>query len=268
MTGDCLQSADNADTSGNSANAQDGSPILPARVYLADLRVYASKVLGNCLQASNGVASQDNLHPNLVQILHGLAFYTESGVKARFMRVFFSGPRIAGIRPGVSFGPEDFRKLRAKPAAGPIDASFVYVIRGDHNLTKIGVTTNPSARLASLRTASAFPIDYAYIGMMPDNTGYALEKATHLALDRFRCNGEWFDVAPQNAVATVCEAARRCGLPAPIPMTKDQVDLTLRLASGQALLPKKPVWRRWWFWLLMVVWCAIVFTITRLIMTL
>lgn len=183
------------------------------------------------------------------------------------MRVFFSGPRIAGIRAGVSFGPEDFRqRSRARPAVEPIDASFLYVIGGDHNMTKIGVTTNPSARLASLRTASAFPIDYAYIGMMPDNTGYVLEQATHRALERFRCNGEWFDVAPQNAVATVREAARRCGLPAPISMTKDQVDLTLRLASGQAPVPRRPVWRRWWFWLSMVIWFACSFAITRLIM--
>jgi hypothetical protein len=27
------------------------------------------------------------------------------------MRIWFSGPHIFGIRPGVSFGPEDFRHL-------------------------------------------------------------------------------------------------------------------------------------------------------------
>jgi hypothetical protein len=28
------------------------------------------------------------------------------------MRIWFSGPRIGGVRPGISLGPEDFRALK------------------------------------------------------------------------------------------------------------------------------------------------------------
>ncbi len=70
------------------------------------------------------------------------------------MRFFFIGPRILGIRPGISFGPSDFRKAFAPNASrSNMTGSFVYVIRGDHNLVKVGVSTNPNARLAQLRSA-------------------------------------------------------------------------------------------------------------------
>jgi hypothetical protein len=164
------------------------------------------------------------------------------------MRVFFSGPRIMGVRPGVSFGAEDFRRLagnRQRQGAEPVTGAFVYVIRGDHNMTKIGVTTNPSARIASLRTASPFPLEFAFIGAMPDNDGYVLEKAAHTALERFRCNGEWFDISPENAVATIIEASKRCRLPPMVPLTQDQADLVLKVAAGEESLPSEGGARKW-----------------------
>ena len=118
------------------------------------------------------------------------------------MRVFFSGPRILGIRPGISFGPEDFggsRKRTQRPAAGePIAGSFVYVVRGDHNLVKIGTTTDPRARLASPRTASAFPIDYSYIAVTPDNSGPLIEGAAHDLLDRHVPVEQFVPAAPHD----------------------------------------------------------------------
>src|SRR2546423_562010 len=88
------------------------------------------------------------------------------------VRFWLSGPRMFGVRPGISISPNDLRP-KPKPtslrrAAGDnIEGSFVYVVRGDHNMIKIGVTTNPAARLASLRTGSPFPIDFAFIGVTP-----------------------------------------------------------------------------------------------------
>ena len=64
--------------------------------------------------------------------------------------------------------------------------SFLYVIRGDHNMVKVGVTTNPSARLASLRTGSAFPIDFDYIAVTP-STGFDIEAGAHAMLKSHRC---------------------------------------------------------------------------------
>jgi hypothetical protein len=67
------------------------------------------------------------------------------------MRFWLSGPRILGIRPGISFQPSDFRPRPSRPRA----ASYIYVIKGEENNVKIGVTKKPAERLAQLRTGSA-----------------------------------------------------------------------------------------------------------------
>ena len=155
------------------------------------------------------------------------------------MRVFFSGPRILGIRPGISFGAEDLfggRRSRTRAASGePMTGSFVYVVRGDHDLVKIGTTTNPRDRLASLRTSSAFPIDYSYIAVTPDNSGPVIVRAAHTRLKRHRINGEWFDVAPENAVAALNGAAFKLGQPL-LQVTLDNADQILRI-TGYGQLP-------------------------------
>jgi hypothetical protein len=152
------------------------------------------------------------------------------------MRFFLFGPRILGIRPGISFGAEDFGRRTHRAPAEPMTGSFVYVVRGDHNLVKIGVTTNPRARLASLRTASAFPIDFSYIAVTP-GTGFDIEQAAHTMLASHRCNGEWFDVAPEMAVAAIAGAAHKLGHPL-LPVTLDRADQILQICHAGGIAPK------------------------------
>lgn len=123
------------------------------------------------------------------------------------MKLWFSGPSFFGIRPGVSF---DAGQSTQRQTAPRVDGSFVYVVRGDHNMIKIGVTTNPAARLAQLRTGSPFPIEYAFIGATPGN-GYDIEQAAHAMLAPHRVNGEWFDVSPELAISAVMGAAGKLG---------------------------------------------------------
>jgi hypothetical protein len=141
------------------------------------------------------------------------------------MRFFFIGPRILGIRPGISFGLNELLRIANRPKqrpAEPMTGSFLHVIRGDHNMVKIGVSTNPNARLASLRTASAFPIDFSYIAVTP-GTGFDIEAGAHEMLKGHRCSGEWFDGAgnggrghcrcgsqARQAVALRMQASRSC----------------------------------------------------------
>lgn len=134
------------------------------------------------------------------------------------MRLFFFGPRLFGIRPGVSFGPEDFRTLRRptvadrqRPSPEALGGSFVYVIRGDHHRCKIGISSNPNARLAQLRTASAFPLSFAFVGVTDRTDGSAIEREAHTLLDRYRVAGEWFDCPVELAIAAVNGAAARLG---------------------------------------------------------
>jgi Meiotically Up-regulated Gene 113 (MUG113) protein len=170
------------------------------------------------------------------------------------MRFFFIGPRILGIRRGISFGTNELLRLATKPKhrkpAEPMTGSFVYVIRGDHNMSKVGVTTNPAARLASLRTASAFPIGYSFIAVTP-GTGYDIEAGAHAMLASHRCNGEWFDVAPEIAVAAIAGAAHKLGQPI-LPVTAEIANRILQIAangsgpsSNTYLFDGLPWWLRW-----------------------
>jgi Meiotically up-regulated gene 113 len=170
------------------------------------------------------------------------------------MRFFFIGPRIFGIRPGISFGPNDFRKAFARTSAVPAEpmtGGFVYAIRGDHNMIKIGMTTNPRARLAQLRTGSAFPIDYAYLAVSSGEPA-EVEAAAHTLLDKHRCNGEWFDVAPEMAVAAIAGAAHKLGQSL-LPVTVDTADQILQIcsagggpsSSNRYLFGGLPWWLRW-----------------------
>jgi Meiotically up-regulated gene 113 len=149
------------------------------------------------------------------------------------MRFFFMGPRIFGIRPGISFRPDELfgsiARKQNKPGE-PMTGSFLYVIRGDHNIVKIGVTTNPTARLAQLRTASAFPIDFSYLAVTP-GTGFDIEQGAHAMLASHRCSGEWFDVAPEIAVAAIAGAAHKIGQPI-LPVTADVANQILQIAAN------------------------------------
>lgn len=127
---------------------------------------------------------------------------------------FFLFPKFRFAGAGVSLGPEDFRRLSSSSAASLTAAppgSFVYVIKGQHGRSKIGITNNPTARMAQLRTASAYPISFAFLGAAEDASGALIEGEAHRILDRFRANGEWFDCAPELAIAAVNAAAATVG---------------------------------------------------------
>ena len=129
------------------------------------------------------------------------------------MRFFFTGPRILGLRPGISFGPSDFRKLSRQNAplgVSGMTGSFVYVIKGSAGHHKIGVSTDPIARLSALQTGSHEELDFAYIGVTP-GSGYAIERAAHDLLQDRRRSGEWFAVPASIAIGAVIEAAGRVG---------------------------------------------------------
>lgn len=126
------------------------------------------------------------------------------------MRIWLSGPRIFGglIRPGVSFNAGGL--FRARPSAA-ISQDYVYVIAGEHGLTKVGISRDPSARLATLQTGSPFRLRIAHIA--PAN-GRALEveREAHAILQNCRQSGEWFLTSPEMAIAAVYAASERAGV--------------------------------------------------------
>jgi hypothetical protein len=127
------------------------------------------------------------------------------------MRFWLSGPRILGIRPGISFGLDELFQ-KPKPRKNTCSGGFIYVIQADNGMLKIGVSTNPSARLAQLRTSSPFKLTFAYMGALRCS-GYAVEAEAHRTLAGYRQNGEWFNCPADMAVAAIGAAAYRLGEP-------------------------------------------------------
>src|SRR5882724_5163672 len=133
------------------------------------------------------------------------------------MRFFFMGPRIFGVRPGISLGASDLRKVfqtttTTARGRGRMTGSFVYVIEGESGHHKIGVSRDPIQRKAELQTGSHVPLSFAYIGVTP-STGYDIEGLAHELLDAHRKEGEWFLVPASIAIGATLEAASRLGEP-------------------------------------------------------
>lgn len=168
------------------------------------------------------------------------------------MRFFFTGKRIFGIRPGISLGPEDFRAHPPRRQAGtgggpsgPNGGNFVYVVTGDHGWIKVGVTSNPNARLAQLRTGSPVPIQYAFLGVT-DGDAYAIESGAHATLDRYRASGEWFSCQPQMAVAAVSAAAYSAGANIASVRLEQVPQILAATAAAIAQPEKNPSRAKWW----------------------
>ena len=163
------------------------------------------------------------------------------------MRIWLRGPRILGIGTGISFGPEDFRRLDTRAKSNSNGGSFLYVITGDHERVKIGVSIDPNKRRAQLQTGSPFPLRIAYVAVTP-GTDYDIEGEAKRTLDRYRCpdgsGDEWFNVPVEMAVAAVNAAAFKRGQPL-CQLTQEALDATLKVMSlpedqQQAFLAKGP----------------------------
>jgi hypothetical protein len=157
-------------------------------------------------------------------------------------RFYLLGPRILGIRPGISFRPDEL--LRKPPPRRQLQGSFIYVIRGDHGLLKIGISSNPTARLAQLRTASAVPLVIAYVSALRCN-GYAIEAEVHRTLAGYRQNGERFNCPVDMAVAAIGVAAYKLGEPIASgdPKLADEIVRTVAAIKDTTAAPKP------WHWL-------------------
>jgi T5orf172 domain len=152
------------------------------------------------------------------------------------MRLWLSGPRILGIRPGVTFRRDElFEKPKQRKSAS--SGSFIYVVQADNGMLKIGVSTNPGARLAQLRASSPFKLSFAYMGALRCD-GYAMEAAAHETLSRHRLGGEWFNCPVDMAVAAIGAAAYRLGEPIASgdPKFADEI---VRMINETAAAPKR-----------------------------
>lgn len=128
------------------------------------------------------------------------------------MRFFISGPRLFSglIRPGVSFGLPRYASAQRNAAAAL--GEYIYVIENQHGHVKIGISSNPSARLANLQTGSPVPISIAF-KIFAGDRAFDIEQEAHIILASRRLEGEWFAASKDAAIASVYAAAARLSLP-------------------------------------------------------
>ena len=196
------------------------------------------------------------------------------------MRIWFSGPRIFGIRTGISFGPADFARpataaspARAASPASPAspakstalpakplfdaDHSFIYVIKDNNNRCRVGLSEHPNATLEQVKAATRLPVSLAWIGA-PKEEAVAIERDACAMLASYRSRGEWFNIPPDAAVGAIAAAAQRRGHPmlGLTPEQAEQIRLTAlsMAASGPGLKP----WHKIVLWTLAYLAAAII----------
>lgn len=163
------------------------------------------------------------------------------------MRLFFFGPRILGVRPGISLGPEDFRR-RGMPleTASGIDGSFIYVITGPPGMVKVGVTKNPRLRFATLQTGCPYPLKLVTLLATP-GTGFVVEARIHEILDDHRATGEWFRCSPARSLFAVRQALDELEEPA-LSVSLERAEEILSIAhNAPAGSGRRPWYLGWTF---------------------
>ena len=103
----------------------------------------------------------------------------------------------------------------ATPPRPPV--RYVYVIGPAAGLQKIGMATNPRARLAQLQTGNPHDLVLHASIPVPFDLAPAVERRAHRSLIRHCVRSEWFDVAPDAAVAAL-QAAVSAVVRAPLPV--------------------------------------------------
>lgn len=114
---------------------------------------------------------------------------------------------------------------------------MIYVIGERRSgVVKIGLSDNPTARLADLQTAHPRPLQL----LMTLPGGWRDEQALHDAFADRRLSGEWFDFGEANALSAVIEATADEPLPEvsrPTPARRHRSD------GGGRRSPRRADWR-------------------------
>lgn len=106
---------------------------------------------------------------------------------------------------------------------------FIYVIceGKDADSVKIGFSENPDKRVRQLQTGHASPLVVFFKEEIEAGKVRALEKIIHRLLSHHRQKGEWFSLAPCDAVLEIKHAVMRYG---------DVEDLFGRMSGGTLVL--------------------------------
>lgn len=79
--------------------------------------------------------------------------------------------------------------------------AVIYIIKASNGLLKIGMTSNPRARVRSLQTGSPLHLSVAHKQSVPTPRARTAEKRVHYRLRHSRVHGEWFKCSLEKAQA-------------------------------------------------------------------
>lgn len=91
---------------------------------------------------------------------------------------------------------------------------MIYVVSDDRGRTKLGVAADPAKSIEQLRAVSGLPIQVAAIYAPDCDTAGArrIEQEARSTLGRHVAGGDWYDVEPAVAAASITAAAVRRGV--------------------------------------------------------
>ena len=83
---------------------------------------------------------------------------------------------------------------------------FIYVIGPLEGAQKVGLTTDPKARLATLQTGCPQELVIHVAVRVPFGEAHAVERRAHRLLEQSKVKNEWFDITPEGGIAAVLAA--------------------------------------------------------------
>jgi hypothetical protein len=103
--------------------------------------------------------------------------------------------------------------MRRKPNAKlrewlPGDKAYLYAIECD-GYYKVGITTNVSARMATMQVGSPHEMRIRMRRLVPCEVSAIAEQEMHIALRAFHVRGEWFKCDYRTLHISACKAMRR-----------------------------------------------------------
>jgi hypothetical protein len=81
---------------------------------------------------------------------------------------------------------------------------YIYVITCGPSFVKVGVAANIAKRIRKLQTGAPLPLKlFDKVRIESDQLAFHYESLAHIKLARFASHGEWFTIAPAEAMAAV-----------------------------------------------------------------
>lgn len=134
------------------------------------------------------------------------------------MYLRLDGSKVRTFSPRDSFVPR-YVGARARPGStgflarwmAPRSVGFVYMLRSEHGLIKLGSCTDPLTSITQLRKAAPYRLHIDYLGFTRADLAAEVENVAKTMLQRHSAHARWFDCEPEVAVAAIQTAAKRLG---------------------------------------------------------